>query len=153
MEIHEWAADTFSVFSFSCGDALLDNFIKVDVIKETKIKLSKCFILINDKKIIGYYTLSPFSIPKGKFSNKLRKKFKYSDVPAYLLGRLAIDKQYQGRAYGERLVSDVVDRILNKVIPAPILCVHSYDSAINFYKKYDFIEIPHETRPTFILPL
>lgn len=50
------------------------------------------------KSVMGYYTLSSASIIRTPLPEKLTRKLpRYKDLPATLLGRLAVDKKYQGQ--------------------------------------------------------
>ena len=68
-------------------------------------------------------------------------------IPVMVLGRLAIDKNWQGQGIGASLLKDAVLRTVKVSHDAGIrtLLVHAISkSAKHFYKQYGFIESPLE---------
>lgn len=141
---------------FDCGKELLNNYLKNQAGQDVKRKLSACFVLAeNETKFIqGYYTLSNNSIPLSSFSEQIQKKLpkSYTSVPTTLLGRLAIDKKYQGKGIGKILLIDALKRsygISKEIGSFGIVVDPIDDEAKNFYQKYDFIELP-DSKKMFI---
>ena len=95
-----------------------------------------------ENKVIGYYTLSAFSIELADLPQaQARKLPKYPVVPATLLGRLATDQNYRGLGLGEHLLMDALHRSFNATsqIASYAVVVDAKDeNAIAFYKKYGF---------------
>ena len=133
---------------FDCGKELLTNYLKTQAGPDMKRKLSACFVLSeNGTEIQGYYTLSNNSISLSSFPVHLQKKLpkSYNSIPTTLLGRLAIDKKYQGQGIGKILLIDSLKRSyeLSKEIGSFAVVVDPIDEeAENFYNKYDFIKLP-----------
>ena len=91
--------------AFSCGKDLPDNYFWQQAKQDVKRKLSACFVLIDaeTEKISGYYTLSSNSISNDLIPDSFKKKLpkSYLSLPAILLGRLAVDKDFQGKGIGK----------------------------------------------------
>ena len=141
---------------FDCGKELLNDYLKNQVRQDVKRKLSACFVLADSetKVIQGYYTLSNNSIPLSSFSEQIQNKLpkSYKSIPTTLLGRLAIDKKYQGNGIGKILLIDALKRsygISNEIGSFGIIVDPIDDEAKNFYQKYDFIELP-DSKKMFI---
>jgi len=135
--------------NFSCGKDLLDNYFWTQVKQDVKRKLSACFVLIDNEtdKISGYYTLSSNSISKDLIPETVKKKLpkSYLSIPAILLGRLAIDKNFQGKGIGKLLLIDSLKRCYDtsESIGAFAVIVDPFDEeAERFYEKYGFIKLP-----------
>lgn len=133
--------------SFDCGKELLNNYLKTQAGQDIKRKLSVCFVLSENEIIKGYYTLSNSSIPLNDFSAPIRKKLpkSYTSIPTTLLGRLAIDKNYQGKGIGKVLLIDAMKRsfdISQEMGSFAVVVDPIDDEAEKFYKKYDFIKLP-----------
>lgn len=114
-----------------------------------KRKLSACFILADDQNSVrGYYTLSNASIardwlPEGK--TKLPPS--YADLPATLMGRLAVDLKYKG--LGKRLLIDAMKRSYetSKTIGSMAVVVDPLDEdAEQFCARYGFIKLPNSNK-------
>lgn len=134
---------------FSCEKPALDEYIRKQVSQDIKRKLSVCFILPGDNdKIIGYYTLSNISIQQIEVPEEIRKKMpgSYTELPATLLGRLAVDSHFRGRRIGELLLLDALKRsfdVSKESIGSLAVVAHPIDNlAESFYKKYGFIKLP-----------
>ena len=134
---------------FDCGKELLNSYLKNQANQDVKRKLSACFILIDNetKSIQGYYTLSNNSIPLNCFSEQVQNKLpkSYASIPTTLLGRLAIDRKFQGKGIGKILLIDALKRSyeISKTIGSFGIIVDPIDNeAKSFYQRYDFIELP-----------
>lgn len=134
---------------FSCGKDLLDNYFWKQANQDIKRKLSTCFVLVDVKtnKISGFYTLSSNSISNDLIPDSFKKKLpkSYLSIPTILLGRLAIDKEFQGKGIGKILLIDSLKRCFNTSdsIGAFAVIVDPLDKeAEQFYYKYGFIKIP-----------
>ena len=134
---------------FDCGKELLNNYLRNQAGQDVKRKLSACFVLTEDEtnRIQGYYTLSNNSILRTKFSENIIKKLpkSYESIPTTLLGRLAIDKDFQGKGFGKILLLDALKRSFDfsKEIGSFAVVVDPIDhEAELFYEMYDFIKLP-----------
>ena len=134
---------------FRCGKELLDNYIHTQAKQDAKKSLSACFVLIDqEKKVNGYYTLSNTGISRDTLPNELSKKLpeSYTNLPATLLGRLAVDESVSGKGFGELLLMDALKRsyeVSKSVIGSIAVIVDPIDEqAIQFYEKYGFILLP-----------
>ncbi len=135
--------------SFSCGKEMLDNYFLKQAKQDVKRKLSACFVAIDidSNKIKGYYTLSSNSIPNELIPDFFKKNLpnSYSAIPTILLGRLAIDKEFQGKGFGAMLLIDALKRCfeISDSVGAFAVIVDPLDDAEEeFYLKYGFIKLP-----------
>jgi GNAT superfamily N-acetyltransferase len=135
--------------NFNCGKDLLNNYFWTQAKQDVKRKLSACFVLINNEtgKISGYYTLSGSSISNDLIPESFKKKLpkSYLSVPTILLGRLAIDKGFQGKGIGKLLLIDSLKRCYDtsKSVGTFAVIVDPLDKeAERFYEKYGFISLP-----------
>ncbi|MBB6004795.1 GNAT family N-acetyltransferase [Arcicella rosea] len=134
--------------TFSCGQPLLDNYISKQANQDVKRKLSVCYVLVDDEQTVkGYYTLSANAIKKDSLPEELSKKLpkSYEDLPVILLGRLAIDKSFQGKGFGEILLLDALNECyqLSNQLGTIAVVVDAIDTkAQAFYESYGFILLP-----------
>jgi ribosomal protein S18 acetylase RimI-like enzyme len=76
-------------------------------------------------------------------------------VPAAILGRLAVDREQQGRGLGEILLLDAIQRVVRAsatLALCGIVVDAKNDRAVAFYERYDFRALASEQRRLF-LPL
>ena len=117
--------------------------------QDIKRKLSACFVIKEEQTelIKGYYTLSNNSIPLEDIPKDIRKKLpkSYMTIPTTLLGRLAIDNNFQGQGVGKLILIDALKRsfVLSKTIGSFAVVVDPIDEdPERFYDKYGFIKLP-----------
>ena len=134
---------------FMCGKGLLDNYFWTMAKQDVKRKLSACFVLVDNEtnKVAGYYTLSSSSISNELIPETFKKMLpkSYLSIPTVLLGRLAIDKDFQAKGLGKLLLIDSLKRCYysSKSIGTFAVIVDPLDKeAERFYKKYGFIVLP-----------
>ena len=141
---------------FCSGSKILDRYFAERTGQDIKRNLTKCFVAIDNEqqRIAGFYTLSAAQIPLTDLPEPFAKKMpRYDAVPASRLGRLAVDKHYQGRSLGSMLIVDALKKSSDASMAVYALLVDAKDDkAEAFYRHHGFI--PCIDRPqTLFLPL
>ncbi len=137
--------------SFTCGIESLDAYIQTQATQDERRHISVTYILHDAERnsVAGFYTLSSTTIESKYLSDEVKRKLpNYPLIPATLIGRLAIDKNYRGKSLGELLLMDALHRSYesSKTIASFAVVVEAINKeAVRFYKKYGFIDfIAHE---------
>ena len=147
--IHDRAA-------FSCGSDELDTYLRERASQEARKQISTSFVLVEDggNSVIGYYSLSATRILLDDLPEKTAKKLpRYPDVPATLLGRLAVDMHHKGMGYGEVLLVDALRRSFQAAMDVASYAVvvdSKDDQARLFYEHYGFIAFPDHALRMFL---
>lgn len=135
--------------TFACGKELLDRYIHHQASQDMKRKLSACFVWEDAETTLikGYYTLSNHTIALDTIPEKWRKKLpqSYVSIPTTLLGRLAVDKRFQGKGIGQTLLVDALKRSyeIAKEVGSFAVIVDPLDTETEaFYQKFGFIKLP-----------
>ena len=138
---------------FKSETGQLDNYLHQQAGQDVKRKLTAVFILPGDEQIIkGYYTLSNDTLSRNGIPENLLKKLppSYANLPVTLLGRLAVDKSFQGQGFGSLLLMDALKRSYNTAVSSVgsmAVVVDPIDQkARDFYLKYGFIDLPDSGR-------
>lgn len=145
------------VENFHCGVKELDVYLKERAGQEVKKKVAAVYVIQehDSRNLIGYYTLSAYSIELTNLSEDIAKKFpKYPLLPATLLGRLAVDKESQGRGIGEMILLDALARSygLSKQIGSMAVVVDAKNETIQrFYERYGFTRFLAHPRKLYLL--
>lgn len=143
---------------FISGVEELDRYLQRQAGQDAKKHVAAPFVLLVPKteRVIGYYTLSAFTVTPCELSPKIAKKLpRYPLIPATLLGRLAVDKEFQGHGYGEILLVNAMRRTLEQApnISTIGIVVEAHDDrALTFYRNFDFQPFPNHEKRLF-LPL
>lgn len=144
---------------FSCGVAALDCYLQQQANQDVKKNVAAVFVLTKKESpdVIGFYTLSSLAIDAGELPEEITKKLpKYPSLPATLLGRLAVDKQHQGKGLGGFLIINAIHRSLSlsREIASMAMVVDAKDEqAIAFYEGYGFIKFLQQPRRKLFLPM
>lgn len=142
--------------SFSCGNERLDRYLVAQAGQDVRRKIANCFVACEPgvTVIAGYYTFSAASIALNELDDALQRRLpRYQQVPAALIGRLAVDRRYQSRELGSALLIDAAERAAHSDAAVYALLVDAKDEqAAAFYRKHEFI--PFAGRPnSLFLPL
>ena len=93
--------------SFDCGEAALNDYL-VRFARQSHDSGGAKTILAcdpaNPSRIFGFYTLSPASMDYARTRALVRLKLGKYEVPAFRLGRLAVDRTCQGEGLGGQLL-------------------------------------------------
>jgi GNAT superfamily N-acetyltransferase len=133
--------------AFCCGTEALDRYLKQQALQDARKRVAAPFALIEKTSgaIAGYYTLCATSIKINELPTEIVKKIpKYPDVPATLLGRLAVDQNFRSKGLGEVLLMDALNRCLkNEIATMAVVVSAKDDKAQSFYEHFDFIRFPN----------
>ena len=138
--------------AFDSGVATLDEWLKRRAWRNEAEGASRTFVVCAGRRVIGYYSLAAGSILHGEATGRVRRNMP-EPVPVLLLGRLAVDRAWQGKGLGADLLSDAVLRALGaaQTIGIRAILVHAVsDSAKAFYEKHGFRASPIESMTLMI---
>jgi GNAT superfamily N-acetyltransferase len=108
----------------------------------------------SSRSVVGYYCLSAGSVEHGDVPLALKRNMP-PVVPVFVLGRMAVDKGYQGHGLGGGMLKDALRRsaAVAHDIGARAVLVHAIDrEAVPFYVQYGFQIFP-EGSLTLYLPM
>jgi len=129
---------------FNSGEPSLDEWLKKRALKNQASGASRCFVLCEDKKVIGFYSLSAGAICHESTPKSMRRNMP-DPLPVLLLGRLAIDTNYHNKGLGSALLRDAMIRAVSVAGDAGVfaILVHSLsEQAKRFYMSRGFIGSP-----------
>lgn len=138
---------------FSSGSYPLDSYFSSLVTQDVRRRISACFVAVSDSgQLAGFYTLSAASVAFDLLPDSFRRKLpRYPSLPAYRLGRLAVDVHFQRFGLGGALLFDALKRANSASIPASFLLVDAInDAAASFYLHHGFISLIDSPRTLFL---
>ena len=97
---------------FDCGRRELNDWLRQVARQHQDKGLSKTFVAVREEaptRICGYYALTLAELENRHLPEAWRKKLP-SRIPGVRLGRLAVDRQHQGKGLGELLLVDALTR-------------------------------------------
>jgi ribosomal protein S18 acetylase RimI-like enzyme len=141
--------------AFACGEPALDAYLQRQASQDIRRRMAQVFVATSDppERIVGYYSLSAASFEKAELPPAAAKRLPHYPVPAARLGRLAVDREHQGRGFGEVLLLDAIRRVVRastKIAIYAIILDAKNESAQAFYERYGFRSFTGEPRRLFL---
>jgi GNAT superfamily N-acetyltransferase len=139
------------VESFDCGKAPLNDWLRQHA-RKAEGRSARCYVVGIGQNVLGYYCLATGAVFHKEAPRTLRANLP-NPTPVMVIGRLAVDRAYQGRGMGKGLLKDALSRTLqaSKVVGARALIVHAIDAeAVPFYSGFGFHQFPTDMRTMFI---
>jgi len=141
---------------FDCGYPALNSYFKHYALKNDNLMIGKTFVAIDDSGIVtGFMTFSNAQIEATNLPESITRKLPRYPVPAFRIGKLAVDSRFQGMGVGSWLLKMALQRALDVSASVGIFAVlvdAIDEKAKYFYLRYGFI--PMDDHPlTLYLPL
>ena len=130
--------------AFDCGEPVLDGWLRRRALQNEASGASRTYVVCVRNKVVGYYTLAVGAVAHSQAPGRVRRNMP-DPVPAMVLGRLAVDKAFQGRHIGAGLLRDAVLRTVQAAEIAGIrtILAHAISAAAKrFYEGYGFVASP-----------
>lgn len=140
--------------SFNSGVYSLDEWLKKRALKNEKFSASRTYVTCVENKVVGYYCLSSGAISLQEAPKKMTRNMP-NPIPVMIMGRLAVDQNYQNKGIGKGLLRDAVYRTLKagEIAGVAALLVHALsEEAKRFYLSCGFVQSPIQPM-TLCLPL
>lgn len=147
-------AISHDVSTFDCNRPQLDIWLKQRALKNEEAGASRTYVVCEGMRVVGYYSLATGAVRAMDAPGKIKRNMP-DPIPVMLIGRLAVDRNFQGQGVGQDLLQDAIRRTLNAADIAGIraILVHALDSgAVAYYRRNGFIESPIDPFVLF-LPL
>jgi GNAT superfamily N-acetyltransferase len=130
--------------TFDSGEPVLDDWLRRRALKNEETGASRSYVVCAGKKVVGYYSLAVGAVAHGAAPGRVRRNMP-DPVPAMVLGRLAVERSYQGAGIGTALLRDAVLRTIQaaEIAGIRVILVHAIsEAAKRFYEKYGFVATP-----------
>lgn len=125
---------------FDCGNIELNQYLNQYANQHAKKGIAKTYVLINTNApnvILGFYCMGAYTLDN---STRVLTGFP-NEVPACLIGRLAIDKSMQGKSLANYLFAHAflnIGKISTIMGLAFVVVDVKHDGLVPFYQKMGF---------------
>ncbi len=142
--------------AFDCGESSLNTYLQRYARQNIKNRINRVFVaspVESNKTIVGYYTLSAGSIRADDLPLAQKQRLPNYPIPVALLGRLAVDKQYQGQRLGTIMLADAVQRVeqASEVLAVYAIVVEALNPSVaKFYQNFGFIPFADQPLKLFL---
>jgi GNAT superfamily N-acetyltransferase len=130
---------------FDSGVPALDDWLKRRALANEQGGPSRTYVVcVEGKKVVGYYALANGAVALQAATGRARRNMP-DPIPVMVLGRLAADRQYQGRGLGRGLLRDAIVRMIHAAAIGGIraILVHAIsEDAKRFYQRCGFVVSP-----------
>jgi ribosomal protein S18 acetylase RimI-like enzyme len=146
--------DTHDRAAFSCSVEALDRYLQKQAGQDVSKRVAAAFVITPDgTTIAGFHTLSAHLVNLADLPESVAKRLpRYPNVPATLLGRLAVSDNFRGQGIGELLLLDALKRALGNTVEvaSAVVVVDAKDeTARGFYLRHDFMPLPTQPNRLF----
>ena len=141
--------------AFHCGTESLDRYFHQQAGQDLRRRLAVPYVMVDPRANImaGYYALTNYQVAVGELPPEITRRIPYTDVPATLIGRLALDLKYQGQGLARLLLLDALSRSFqnsSRVASLTVVVDAIDDNASSFYQHYGFIPFPNHANRLFL---
>lgn len=129
---------------FECGDEALDAWL-IDRARRNQLdRSSRTWVVSVEGRVVAYYASSAAVVLRVEATKRAARN-QPDPLPAVLLGRLAVDRRYQGDGLGAALLKHFIMKSIEvaELIGVRLVLVHAKDSrAAAFYARFGFEPSP-----------
>lgn len=133
---------------FRCGQPRLDEYIRRYAVQDIRRNVARIFVATPEhesRRLAGFFSLSAGSVACTDLPPALSKKLPHYPVPVALIGRLAVDIDFQGKGLGSILLADACRKVTHASATLAVagIVVDAKDPAAEaFYLHFGFVALP-----------
>jgi predicted GNAT family N-acyltransferase len=141
--------------AFHSGVPELDRYLHHQAGQDARRKVAAPFVMVaRSGSIAGYYTLSAYSIQLADLPEPIARKLpRYPQLPATLLGRLAVSSSGRGQNLGRFLLMDALHRSwrnTSEVASVGVVVEALDETARSFYLHHEFVKLADHPNKLFL---
>jgi ribosomal protein S18 acetylase RimI-like enzyme len=141
--------ETHDLTRFHCGVESLDDWLRNQALRASRQDIARTYLWTapGSRIVRAYYSIAPMQVRREQIPSSAAGG--NSVVPAYLLGRLALDSELRGQGLGTQLLLDALERIQAAVTATAgrLIVVDAVDdNALAFYRHHGFSQVKDSNR-------
>ena len=131
-------SDTLSLDEFHSKNEEVNTFLKERARIEIKDNLTTIYVVLIEERVVAYVAIMccHYRFKPSGYTTEFR-------VPGLLIGQLGVDEQYERKSLGSMLIDYCISIAteIKKLAGCRIIYVDSFDDAVEFYRKHNFVLI------------
>jgi GNAT superfamily N-acetyltransferase len=130
--------------SFDSGNAQLDDWLKRRALKNELEGASRTYVLCAGESVVAYYCLANGAVAQAMATGGVRRNMP-EPIPVMVIGRLAVDRQWQRQGIGRSLLRDAILRTLQaaEIVGIRAILIQAISQeAKQFYEQCGFKASP-----------
>jgi GNAT superfamily N-acetyltransferase len=149
-------SDAHDLTEFQSGEPSLDDWLRRRALQNEWSGASRTYVVCEHAtpRVVAYYCLAAGGVANATAPSPVRRNMP-DPIPVMILGRLAVDKDFQNRGLGQALLRDAILRTLQAAHIAGIraILVHALSpDAKTFYEHAGFRSSPMDPM-TLMVPI
>ncbi len=131
-------AESHVLEGFDSGELDLDEWLLRRAWRNQVAGFSRTYVTTDGERVVGYFSLSAFAVLRSDATGRARRQAPVQ-IPAILLGRLAVDRAAQGTGLGAGLLRHAMELTVaaSEAIGVRMLVVTAlHPTAAAFYERY-----------------
>lgn len=134
--------------AFDCGEPALNTYLQRYASQDVRRGVAKVFVAspaAAPRQVAGFYALSAASVAAETLPPMWAQRLPRYPVPVALLGRLAVDRAFQGQGLGAALLVDACRRVWqasHTLAVAALVADAKSEQAAGFYRRFGFEPLP-----------
>lgn len=129
---------------FDSGEPELDEWLVRRGLRNQLAGFSRIYVTTDGVRVVGYHSVSAFAVLRSDASGRARRKAP-RQIPAILLGLLAVDREAQGHGLGVGLLRHAMELTVaaSETIGVRMLVVTAlHPGAAEFYERFGLSRSP-----------
>jgi GNAT superfamily N-acetyltransferase len=136
--------------AFSCGKRELDEWLARAALTAQRMGTSRVFVWLADEagRVVGCFALAPHTVDRAEAPSSVAHGAP-SQIPAILLGKLALDSSLQGQGFGGVLLAAALARAIDGMrhVGGRVVVADAIDDeARALYEHFGFLPVPGNPR-------
>jgi GNAT superfamily N-acetyltransferase len=145
--ISEQLNDCHDLSRFDCGRPDINDGLRNKALHARAMGTARTFVWVDESVAVvaGYYSVAPHLIERAETPSAVGRGSP-DQIPALLLARLALGREYQGRGLGAQLLVDALELIVVNArrVGGRLVVVDAIDNrARAFYEHHGFDGLPN----------
>lgn len=133
---------------FRCGRPQLDDWLRASA-SRSEGRTARTYVVAAGVRVVAYYSLAAGAVLRKTLPSARARRNTPAEVPVVVIGRFAVDLEYQRRGIGAGMLKDAILRAVaaSRAIGVRAILVHAIDDdAAGFYRRFGFKPSPVEPR-------
>ncbi len=144
---------THQLADFDSGNPILDGWLRRRAVRNQQQGSSRTWVACESLQVIAYYASSTAVLARIDAPGRMSRN-QPDPMPAMLLGRLAVDRRYQGRGIATALLKHFLQKSMEvaDLTGLRVVLVHAADEqAASFYRRFGFAPSPTDALTMLML--
>lgn len=150
----EQIRDDHVLDSFSCGNDYLDDWLRRSAVACGRKNVARTYVWADDDAVVwAYFSLAPDKVQRADLPRAIGRGDP-DEIPAVLIGKLALHHALQSRGLGRQLLVDALSRAVSaaEIVSGRYIVVDAIDEdAGAFYRRYGFTPLPAPSASRLIM--